>query len=67
MMKNSAKNKEEIKSITAALKETLNLEMCRGFVDAFLIRMQNLEVSCPNSSADPTCLAIVCMYVCMYA
>ncbi|XP_030262941.1 cytochrome P450 2K1-like [Sparus aurata] len=45
MMKNSAKNKEEIKSITAALKETLNLEMCRGFVDAFLIRMQNLEES----------------------
>ena len=43
-MKNLEKSMEEIKSITVALKETLNLEMYRGFVDAFLIRMQNLEV-----------------------
>uniref|UniRef100_A0A8D0CVL4 Cytochrome P450 2K1-like n=1 Tax=Sander lucioperca TaxID=283035 RepID=A0A8D0CVL4_SANLU len=27
------------------LKETLNPQMCRGFVDAFLVRKQNLEVS----------------------
>ncbi|XP_045898475.1 cytochrome P450 2K1-like [Micropterus dolomieu] len=26
------------------LKETLNPQMCRGFVDAFLVRKQNLEV-----------------------
>ncbi|XP_036946045.1 cytochrome P450 2K1-like isoform X1 [Acanthopagrus latus] len=45
MMKNLEKSMEEIKSITVALKETLNLEMYRGFVDAFLIRMQNLEGS----------------------
>ncbi|KAM6991748.1 uncharacterized protein LKV04_007912 [Tautogolabrus adspersus] len=32
------------------LKETLNPHMCRGFVDAFLVRKQNLEDSGINNS-----------------
>uniref|UniRef100_A0A8C4H0X1 Cytochrome P450 2K1 n=1 Tax=Dicentrarchus labrax TaxID=13489 RepID=A0A8C4H0X1_DICLA len=31
------------------LKESLNPQMCRGFVDAFLVRKQNLEESGTNS------------------
>ncbi|XP_049416541.1 cytochrome P450 2K1-like [Epinephelus fuscoguttatus] len=45
LMKNVEDNKEEIKSKVAELKETLNSEMCRCFVDAFLIRKMNLEES----------------------
>ncbi|XP_049445405.1 cytochrome P450 2K1-like [Epinephelus fuscoguttatus] len=51
-----AGNRREIQQITAftkknnlelfsRLKETLNPQMCRGFVDAFLARMQSLEES----------------------
>ncbi|XP_005755621.1 cytochrome P450 2K1-like [Pundamilia nyererei] len=32
-------------AIFSRLKETLNPQMCRGFVDAFLVRKQNLEES----------------------
>lgn len=47
LMKNLEENIKETKSIIADLKETLNPEMCRCFVDAFLTRKLNLEVSCP--------------------
>ncbi|XP_044036826.1 cytochrome P450 2K1-like isoform X2 [Siniperca chuatsi] len=45
LMKNVEENKVETKSIIADLKETLNPDMCRCFVDAFLTRKLNLEES----------------------
>ncbi|XP_038582476.1 cytochrome P450 2K1-like [Micropterus salmoides] len=53
---NWVSNRKEIHKLTSTsikqnlqlfsrLKETLNLQMCRGFVDAFLVRKQNLEES----------------------
>lgn len=45
-MKNVEANREDIKSLIADLKETLNPEMCRCFVDAFLSHKLNVEVSC---------------------
>ncbi|XP_005929970.1 cytochrome P450 2K1 isoform X1 [Haplochromis burtoni] len=38
-------NKKQNQTIFSRLKETLNPQMCRGFVDAFLVRKQNLEES----------------------
>ncbi|XP_034755255.1 cytochrome P450 2K1-like isoform X1 [Etheostoma cragini] len=38
-------NKEQNLQLFGRLKETLNPQMCRGFVDAFLVRKQNLEES----------------------
>ncbi|XP_034755256.1 cytochrome P450 2K1-like isoform X2 [Etheostoma cragini] len=38
-------NKEQNLRFFSRLKETLNPQMCRGFVDAFLVRKQNLEES----------------------
>lgn len=43
-MKNIQDNKAEMKRIIGNLKETFNPEMCRCFVDAFLIHRQKLEV-----------------------
>ncbi|KAF1376957.1 hypothetical protein PFLUV_G00216900 [Perca fluviatilis] len=40
-----AANKKQNLQLFSRLKETLNPQMCRGFVDAFLVRKQNLEVS----------------------
>lgn len=37
-------NKKQNRAIFSRLKESLNPQMCRGFVDAFLVRKQNLEV-----------------------
>lgn len=48
-MKNVEENREDTKIIIADLKETLNPEMCRCFVDAFLTRKLNLEVRRPTS------------------
>ncbi|XP_038556830.1 cytochrome P450 2K1-like isoform X2 [Micropterus salmoides] len=45
LMKNVEENREDTKIIIADLKETLNPEMCRCFVDAFLTRKLNLEES----------------------
>uniref|UniRef100_A0A8P4KLN9 Cytochrome P450 2K1 n=1 Tax=Dicentrarchus labrax TaxID=13489 RepID=A0A8P4KLN9_DICLA len=45
LMKNVERNIEDTKHIIADLKKTLNPEMCRCFVDAFLTRKQNLEES----------------------
>lgn len=49
LMKNVEENREDTKIIIADLKETLNPEMCRCFVDAFLTRKLNLEVRRPTS------------------
>ncbi|XP_030576983.1 cytochrome P450 2K1-like [Archocentrus centrarchus] len=38
-------NKKQNLAIFSRLKKTLNPQMCRGFVDAFLVRKQNLEES----------------------
>nr|QQL94713.1 cytochrome P450 2k1a [Lateolabrax maculatus] len=40
-----AANKKLNLELFRRLKETLNPQMCRGFVDAFLVRKQNLESS----------------------
>uniref|UniRef100_A0A673AUP6 Cytochrome P450 2K1-like n=1 Tax=Sphaeramia orbicularis TaxID=375764 RepID=A0A673AUP6_9TELE len=45
LMHNTEVNKEEMRRIIADLKETLNPDICRGFVDVFLIRKQSLEES----------------------
>ncbi|XP_068605731.1 cytochrome P450 2K1-like [Brachionichthys hirsutus] len=45
MMKNVEENKEEFKRIIADLKESLNPEMCRCFIDAFLMHKLKLEES----------------------
>lgn len=37
-------NRKQNTHLFAAAKETLNPQMCRGFVDAFLVRQQSLEV-----------------------
>lgn len=48
-MNNVEDNKKEINSIIADLRETVNPEMCRCFVDVFLNCQQNLEVRwCPT-------------------
>ena len=39
-----AESKKRNQQLFSRLKETLNPQMCRGFVDAFLLRKQNLEV-----------------------
>ncbi|XP_063351792.1 cytochrome P450 2K1-like isoform X2 [Pelmatolapia mariae] len=41
----AAANKMQNLAFFHRLKETLNPQMCRGFVDAFLVRKQNLEES----------------------
>ncbi|XP_051792726.1 cytochrome P450 2K1-like isoform X3 [Acanthochromis polyacanthus] len=38
-------HKKQIFALVSRLKETLNPQMCRGFVDAFLVRQQNVEES----------------------
>ncbi|TNN68840.1 Cytochrome P450 2K1 [Liparis tanakae] len=43
LMKNVEANKEELKRIIVNLKETLDPDMCRCFVDAFLTRKLNLK------------------------
>ncbi|XP_042246083.1 cytochrome P450 2K1-like [Thunnus maccoyii] len=41
----AAANRKQNLVLLSHLKETLNPQMCRGFVDAFLLRKQNLEES----------------------
>ncbi|XP_005753176.1 cytochrome P450 2K1-like [Pundamilia nyererei] len=41
----AAANKMQNRAFFHRLKETLNPQMCRGFVDAFLVRKENLEES----------------------
>ncbi|XP_034151473.1 cytochrome P450 2K1 isoform X3 [Esox lucius] len=50
--KNIVDWKTEVMEIVRGLKETLNPQMCRGFVDSFLVRKQTLEVKrLPTKSA----------------
>ncbi|KAJ7989879.1 hypothetical protein DPEC_G00309050 [Dallia pectoralis] len=43
IMKNVAVNKNEVMDLARGLGETLNPQMCRGFVDSFLVRKQTQE------------------------
>ncbi|KAK2889848.1 cytochrome P450 2K1-like [Channa argus] len=43
-------NKKQNLHLFSRLKETLNPQMCRGFVDAFLVRQQRLEESGDTNS-----------------
>ncbi|XP_029293057.1 cytochrome P450 2K1-like [Cottoperca gobio] len=45
LMKHTEASRQETRNIIADLKETLNPEMCRCFVDAFLTHKLNLEES----------------------
>ncbi|XP_013865521.1 cytochrome P450 2K1 [Austrofundulus limnaeus] len=45
LIKNVEGNKVDVRKIIADLKKTLNPEVCRCFVDAFLIRRKHLEDS----------------------
>uniref|UniRef100_A0AAZ3SX61 Uncharacterized protein n=2 Tax=Oncorhynchus tshawytscha TaxID=74940 RepID=A0AAZ3SX61_ONCTS len=38
LLKNIENNKKEMEELVRGLKETLNPQMCRGFVDSFLVR-----------------------------
>ncbi|XP_074513471.1 cytochrome P450 2K1-like [Sebastes fasciatus] len=41
--KNVADNRKQIKLLIGRLQETLNAQMCRGYVDSFLVHKQKLE------------------------
>ncbi|XP_075942066.1 cytochrome P450 2K1-like [Anarhichas minor] len=43
LRKNVAENKKQIKQLIGRLQETLNAQMCRGFVDSFLAQKQKIE------------------------
>uniref|UniRef100_A0A669F7Z7 Cytochrome P450 2K1-like n=1 Tax=Oreochromis niloticus TaxID=8128 RepID=A0A669F7Z7_ORENI len=45
LLEMSATNNKQNRAFFRRLKETLNPQMCRGFVDAFLVRKQTLEES----------------------
>uniref|UniRef100_A0A674DJ80 unspecific monooxygenase n=1 Tax=Salmo trutta TaxID=8032 RepID=A0A674DJ80_SALTR len=45
LLKNIENNMKEMGELVRGLKETLNPQMCRGFVDSFLVRKQTLEES----------------------
>ncbi|KAM6913472.1 cytochrome P450 2K1-like [Lycodopsis pacificus] len=43
LRKNVAENRKQIKQLIGRLQETLNAQMCRGFVDSFLAHKQKIE------------------------
>uniref|UniRef100_A0A8C2W7G3 Cytochrome P450 2K1-like n=1 Tax=Cyclopterus lumpus TaxID=8103 RepID=A0A8C2W7G3_CYCLU len=45
LCKNVAENRKQMKLLIKRLQETLNVEMCRGFVDSFLAHKRKLEDS----------------------
>ncbi|XP_014049738.1 cytochrome P450 2K1 isoform X1 [Salmo salar] len=45
LLKNIENNMKEMGELVRGLKETLNPQMCRGFVDSFLVRKQTMEES----------------------
>ncbi|CAJ1075060.1 hypothetical protein L3Q82_014178%2C partial [Xyrichtys novacula] len=45
LMENIFSNRTHIKELIKGLKDTLNPQMCRGVVDAFLVRKMKLEAS----------------------
>uniref|UniRef100_A0A7N8XPI4 Cytochrome P450 2K1-like n=1 Tax=Mastacembelus armatus TaxID=205130 RepID=A0A7N8XPI4_9TELE len=50
ILKLTEANKKQNLRLFSRLKETLNPDMCRGFVDAFLVRKQQLE-ECGNTKS----------------
>ncbi|KAM3598030.1 uncharacterized protein V6R79_012537 [Siganus canaliculatus] len=44
LLKSAFANRRHIKQLIQDLQDTLNPQMCRGFVDSFLARMQHLKV-----------------------
>lgn len=42
--KNVSENRGQIMQLIGRLQETLNAQMCRGFVDSYLAHKQKLEV-----------------------
>ncbi|KAL1020762.1 hypothetical protein UPYG_G00004350 [Umbra pygmaea] len=50
MLTNNNSNKQEMRKLVRGLMETLNPQMCRGFIDSFLVRKQTLEKSGNMSS-----------------
>ncbi|XP_034566461.1 cytochrome P450 2K1-like [Notolabrus celidotus] len=50
ILRNTETLVKSVKEITKTLKETLNLQICRGLVDCFLIRKQKDEDSCNMDS-----------------
>lgn len=55
-------NKQQNLRLFARLRETLNPQMCRGFVDSFMVRKQHSEVgmciSIRPCIVDMSCLAV---------
>ncbi|XP_056257050.1 cytochrome P450 2K1-like [Seriola aureovittata] len=45
LMKGSFANRKKMRELIKGLQETLNPQMCRGFVDCFLVRKTQLEAS----------------------
>ncbi|XP_062421988.1 cytochrome P450 2K1-like [Pungitius pungitius] len=43
LKRNVAENRNQMKRLIGRLQETLNVEMCRGYVDSFLAHKQKLE------------------------
>ncbi|XP_077939895.1 cytochrome P450 2K1-like isoform X1 [Gasterosteus aculeatus] len=51
LKRNVAENRKQIKKLIGILQETLNVQMCRGFVDSFLAHKQKLEdLKIPDSN-----------------
>uniref|UniRef100_G3PBC8 Uncharacterized protein n=1 Tax=Gasterosteus aculeatus aculeatus TaxID=481459 RepID=G3PBC8_GASAC len=51
LKRNVAENRKQIKQLIGNLQETLNVQMCRGFVDSFLAHKQKLEdLKIPDSN-----------------
>ncbi|XP_070704955.1 cytochrome P450 2K1-like isoform X1 [Pempheris klunzingeri] len=60
--KSMTANKKQNFRLFSRLKETLNPQMCRGFVDAFLARKQNLE-SCSYASLLGALVVLLLVYL----
>jgi len=57
LSKNIAENQKQIRHLIGQSQETLNAQMCRGFVDSFLAHKQKLEVR--QSSVNTRFKAII--------
>lgn len=56
-MRSFQANKQQNLRLFARLQETLNPQMCRGFVDSFMVRKQHLQVgSCSSTRQGPVAL-----------
>ncbi|XP_067312745.1 cytochrome P450 2K1-like [Pseudorasbora parva] len=50
IVRNMLQNRAQVTKLIAGLRETLNPQDCRGFVDSFLMRKQSDEQSCKKDS-----------------